>query len=328
MAALGDRLGLFNTMAEAYPMTTQELAERGGIHPRYAREWLSLMTSAGYIVYNPRAETFSLPPEHIPVLAQEGGPFFVGGTHQMLLGMLGILDHLQAAFKTGLGIPMEAYNQDTWEGMERDMTGVYQSNLLPNWIPAMPAVQAQLEQGVSLADVGCGSGRIPILLAEAFPKSRFFGFDIFPPVIERARSNAAAAGLETKIEFQTVQPSAPLPGQFDLITTFDVLHDSADPLALLKIIRQALLPGGRYICLEINCAERLEDNLGPLQTVRYGASLLYCMSTSLAHGGAGLGTMGLPEASLRALCQQAGFNQVERITPAEAAHSVFVISAD
>ena len=246
----------------------------------------------------------------------------------MLLGMLGVLDQLQSAFKTGQGIPMEAYNQDTWEGMERDMTGIYQANLLPNWIPAMPVVQAMLEKGVSLADVGCGSGRIPILLAAAFPNSRFYGFDIFLPIIERARHNAASTGLETRIDFQTVQPSAPLPGKFDLITTFDVLHDSSDPLALLNIIRQALLPGGRYICLEINCAERLEDNIGPLQTVRYGASLLYCMSTSLAYGGAGLGTMGLPETGLRSLCQQAGFSQVERITPVESAHNVFVISVD
>lgn len=326
MAALGDRLRLFKELAARGPATSADLAGRAGIHPRYALEWLSLMTSAGYLDYDPQSQQFTLPAAHIPVLAEEGGAYFLGGTHQMLLGMMDILPHLEQAFRSGQGISMQAYDENTWEGMERDMTGVYQANLLQKWVPAMPSVHAMLQEGVSVGDVGCGSGRVLILLAQAFPRSQYVGYEIFPPVLERAQANAAEAGVEDRIRFVAIDGDGSLPEVHQLITAFEVIHDAADPLSLLRMVRRSLAPDGRFICMDINCAERLEDNIGPLQTVRYGASLLYCMSTSLASGGIGLGTMGLPESKMRELCLEAGFIGLRRATPDSAAHNVYEVT--
>ncbi len=327
MSTLGDRLGLFKELAARGPATSAGLAERAGIHPRYAQEWLSLMTSAGYLDYDPLSQQFTLPAAHIPVLAEEGGAYFVGGTHQMLLGMMGILPQLEKAFRSGEGVPMQAYNENTWEGMERDMTGVYQANLLQKWIPAMPVVEEMLQEGVSVGDVGCGSGRVLILLAQAFPRSQYVGYEIFPPVLERARVNAAEAGVAERIRFVAIDEDGLLPEEHQLITAFEVIHDAADPLGLLHMVRRSLAPGGRFVCMDINSAERLEENISPLETLRYGASLLYCMSTSLASGGIGLGTMGLPESKMHELCLEAEFSNLRRATPDEAAHSVYEATA-
>jgi 2-polyprenyl-3-methyl-5-hydroxy-6-metoxy-1,4-benzoquinol methylase len=221
---------------------------------------------------------------------------------------------------------MSAYDADTWEGMERDMTGVYQANLLQRWIPAMPGVEDNLQRGIDVADVGCGSGQILILLAKAFPNSRFSGYDLFAPVIERAKANAETAGLAGRIQFETLDVREILPATFDLITTFEVVHDAADPLGLLRSIRRAMRAGGHYVCMDIHCSDKLEENTGPLAAMRYGASLLYCMSTSLANNGAGLGTMGLPESKMRQFCRQAGFGDVRRL-PLKGIHSVYEVTA-
>lgn len=313
MAALGDRLGLFKDLATNGPASSAEFAKRTGIHERYAKEWLAGMTSAGYLEYNPLSQLFALPPAHEPVLAQEGGPFFLGGTHQMLLGMLKTVELLQKAFRTGNGIPMAAYDDNTWEGIERDMAGIYEAKLLKKWIPAMPDVQAMLESGVQVADVGCGSSRVLIMLAQAFPKSRYVGIDPFEPLIERARANAKAAGVSNLVSYKVLDTSIGIPDQYDLITTFNVIHEAFNPLGLLRAIRKSLRPGGRYVCVDVKCEEALEDNVGPLAALRYGFSLLYCMSTALAEGREALGTMGSHEAKMKQLCREAGFSDVRLI---------------
>lgn len=326
MAALGDKLGLFKELATNGPATSDELSSRSGIHPRYAQEWLSTMMSARYLEYDPKVEQFALPPAHVRVLAEEEGPYFVGGTHQMLFGMLSVIGQLEKAFKSGEGIPMTAYDHDTWEGMERDMTGVYKAKLLDNWVPAIPEVQAMLERGVDVADVGCGSGRALTLLAEAYPNSHYVGYDVFQPVVERAKSNAELAGVADRVQFRTVDCSAGLPDKFDVIITFDVIHDVADPVGMLKAIRESLRPNGRYVCMEPASADLLQDNVGPLEALRYGFSLLYCMSTSLANNGAALGTLGLPETKMHDLCKEAGFENVRRVTQASDVQCVFEVS--
>lgn len=324
MAAIGDRLGLFKDLAANGPAGSSEFAKRTNIHERYAKEWLAGMTSAGYLEYDPSSQLFTLPPAHEPVLAQEEGPFFFGGTHQMLSGMLKTVDLLEKAFKTGNGIPIDAYDRNTWEGMERDMAGIYEAKLLKEWIPAMPDVQAILENGVQVADVGCGSGKVPIMLAQAFPKSRYVGFDLSKPAIQRARSNAEAAGVSRLVSFRVLDACVGLPDQYDLVTTFDVVHEVVSPLGLLRSIRKSLKPGSRYVCLDVNCKEALEDNVGPLATLRYGISLLFCMSISLVDGGEGLGTMGLHEAKMRQLCREAGFGDVRLLLMKNSNHNIYV----
>jgi 2-polyprenyl-3-methyl-5-hydroxy-6-metoxy-1,4-benzoquinol methylase len=313
LAALGDRLNLFKTLAAHGPATSAELAKAASINERYAREWLGGMASAGYVQYDPATRRFTLPPEHVPVLAEEAGPMYFGGAHQMLLGTFGVLDQLTTAFRQGGGVAQPEYSEDWWAGMERFTGGWFENLLLPQWIPAMPRVREGLERGVDVADVGCNRGRALMKLARAFPRSRFVGYDVFEPAIRLATERAAAAGLADRIRFEQRDVSKELPEQFDVITTFDVIHDAVDPLGLLRTIRQALRPGGTYVCLDINCSDKLQENAGPLGALFHGFSVLYCMTTSLSRGGAGLGTVGLPESKLKELATQAGFADVRRV---------------
>jgi 2-polyprenyl-3-methyl-5-hydroxy-6-metoxy-1,4-benzoquinol methylase len=311
MAAIGDRLGLFKALAQG-SATSAELAERAHINERYAREWLNEMACAGYLEHDPASQRFTLPPEHIPVLAQEGGPFFLGGALQLMMGEIGAYNHLLQAFKQGSGVPMEAYDPSTWDGMERFNAGMYEHLLVPMYLPAMPEVQAKLEHGADVADIGCGHGRALIKLAQTYPLSRFVGYDTFAPSIARATANAQAAGVADRVRFEHRDVSQGLPEQYDVITTFDVVHDAVNPRGLLRAIREGLRPDGRYVCVEFNGSDKLEENAGLIGSLFYGVSVLYCMTTSLAGHGEGLGTLGLPEPKLRELAAEAGFGTVRR----------------
>jgi 2-polyprenyl-3-methyl-5-hydroxy-6-metoxy-1,4-benzoquinol methylase len=313
LAGIGDRLGLFKALAILGPSTSAELAAEAEINERYAREWLSAMASAGYLEYDPVNTRFTLPAEYVAVLAEESGPIFFGGIHQMLAGMVGPLDQLESAFRDGGGVPQSAYGHNMWDGMERFSAGWFENYLLQEWIPAMPDVQAKLERGTVVCDVGCGRGRALIKLAQAYPRSRYIGYDVFEPTIARATANAEAAGVADRIRFEARDVSQGLPEQYDIITTWDVVHDAVDPQGLLRTIRQALKPDGIYVCLEINSSHNLEENAGPLGAMFYSVSVLYCMTTSLAHHGEGLGTAGAHEPKLRELCQEAGFSAVRRL---------------
>jgi SAM-dependent methyltransferase len=312
LASIGDRLSLFRHLAHG-PATSTELASRAAINERYAREWLGAMASAGYVEYDPASECFTLPAEYVPVLAQENGPIFFGGIHQMLAGMVGPLNQLSQAFQYGGGVPQSAYDHNMWDGLERFTASWFEHLLIPVWLPAMPEVQAKLERGALVADVGCGRGKALIKLAQAFPRSQYVGYDIFAPTIAEATAHAQAAGVADRVRFEHRDVSAGLPEQYDVITTFDVVHDAIDPRGLLRAIRQGLRSDGRYVCLDINCAEHLEGNAGPLGSLFYGVSVLYCMTTSLSGHGEGLGTAGLPEGKLRELSLEAGFSSVRRV---------------
>ncbi len=312
IASIGDRLGLFKQLAQG-PATSAQLATRAAIDERYAREWLGAMASAAYVAYDPASQCFMLPAEHQPVLAQEDGPVFFGGIHQMLAGMVGPLNQLIQAFQQGGGVPQSAYDHNMWDGLERFTASWFENLLVPMWLPAMPDVQTKLEQGAQVADVGCGRGKALIKLAQAFPNSRYVGYDSFEPTIAQAVAHAQAAGVADRVRFEHRDVSTGLPEQYDVITTFDVIHDAVDPHRLLRAIRQALRADGRYVCLDINCAENLEGNVGPLGSLFYGFSVLYCMTTSLSGHGEGLGTVGLPEGKLRNLSLEAGFNSIRRV---------------
>jgi SAM-dependent methyltransferase len=185
--------------------------------------------------------------------------------------------------------------------------------LVQRALPAMPAVAALLEAGTDVADVGCGRGGALIALARAFPRSHFVGYDAFAPTVGAAAARAAAAGVGDRVRFVALDAARGLPELFDVVTSFDVVHDAVDPGGLLRAIRAALRPGGRYVCFEPRSAERIEERVGPRSTFLYGVSLLYCMTTSLAGGGVGLGALGLPESAVRALCADAGFSAVRRV---------------
>lgn len=313
LSSIGDRLGLFKNLAEQGPATSEELAKRTGVNERYAREWLSAMACAGYLTYDPARASFTLPAEHAPVLAQEDSPVFFGGVQEEFVGLAGPVNQLLQVFRTGGGVPMEAYDASTWEGVTRFSNGWFENLLLPVWLPAMPDVQTKLERGALVADVGCGQGKALIKLAKHFPNSRYVGYDSFAPSIERAKANAQEAGVADRIRFEHRDVSKGLPEQYDVITTFDVVHDAVDPRGLLRAIREGLRPDGRYVCLEINSSDKLEENIGLIGALLYSCSVLYCMTSSLAHHGEGLGTNGVPESIMRELCAEAGFAHVRRV---------------
>ena len=308
LGIIGDRHGLFRALGDGGPATSAELAGRAGIAERYAREWLAALHAGGYVRYDPAGGRFALPVEHALVLAQFGGAF------QELAAMVRALDPVADAFRTGAGVPPGAYHDDLWDGLERvSHAFFYERTLVEEWLPALPDLRDKLERGATVADVGCGRGRALVALARAFPASRFVGYDAFAPTIARATANAAAAGVTDRVSFVHRDGADGLErGAYDLITTFDVVHDAARPLDLLRAIRAGLRDDGTYLCLEIDSAEGVERNVGPVAAFFYGVSVFYCLSHSLALGGPGLGTCGLPEPALRALCLEAGFRRVER----------------
>jgi 2-polyprenyl-3-methyl-5-hydroxy-6-metoxy-1,4-benzoquinol methylase len=318
LARIGDQLGLFKDLAAHGPSTAIDLARRTATQERYVGEWLGGMACAGYLDYDPESQMFSLPAEHAPVLAQEGGPAFFGGVQQELLACLGVIDRVTDAFIVGGGVPWADYPDSMYRGIERFTRGWFDNLLLQQWLPALPDVRAELERGMRVADVGCGAGYALIKLASAFPASRFTGYDTHSGSVDRATVSARDHGVAERVSFRQADVAHGLPTTYDLITTFDVVHDAADPLGMLRSIRQALGPDGTYLCLEINCADSVEQNLGPVGALFHGFSVLLCMTTSLASGGAGLGTLGLPESRLKALASAAGFSRFRRV-PVEGA---------
>lgn len=315
MCGIGDRLGLFSDLAEGGPATSTEFATRNGLSERYAREWLNCLAAAGYIEHDAASGRYSLPVEYVPILAQEGHPLFAGPFFGALFAMegLGVLGKSAEAFRTGSGIGQEVFGEEWQVVMERLSAPWYDHQLVQQWVAAEPRLEALLTGGAEIADVGCGAGRALVRLAEAFPRSRFTGFDLFPAALTLARAKAEAAGVADRVTFRQVDAAQGLPGSFDLITAFDVVHDAADPEALLKSIRAALRPGGSALVVETNCGETPADNAGPMGAMLYAISIIYCMPTSLAAGGAALGMVGLPESRLRALAEKAGFGSLRRV---------------
>jgi SAM-dependent methyltransferase len=313
LAFIGDELKLWKDLHARGAATSQELADRTGLAERPLREWLSAMASAGYLHYEPTTRRFELPAEHAPALAQEGGPVFFGGVHQEFVALLRPIDRVIDSFRTGKGVPQSAYPEAVFDGMDRFTAGWFENALLPVWIPGIDGLQGRLEEGIDVADVGCGRGRALIKLAQAFPRSRFVGYDVYGPNVARARANAESAGLSDRVRFVELDAADGLPAPADFVTTFDVVHDAVDPGGLLRAIRRALKPQGTYLCLDINCSPQLEDNAGPLGALLFGSSVLYCMSVSLAHGGAALGTCGLHHPKLDELGTAAGFGQIRKL---------------
>jgi 2-polyprenyl-3-methyl-5-hydroxy-6-metoxy-1,4-benzoquinol methylase len=309
---IGDRLGIFAALAESGPVTAAELSQRTDLNERYLREWLGAMATAEYLEHNSEGDTYFLPPEHALPLADEEFPLFTGGLLQMIVPTVTVAPQVAEAFKTGRGVTQDQYLPDMYEAIERMTAPWYKHELVQSWIPAMPGVQEKLQAGGSACDVGCGSGRAPITIAKAFPVADVHGYDVHAGSIERARASAQDDGVADRVTF-TVGDGAELPqGQFDLISTFDVVHDSVDPVGLMSAIREALRADGTYLMLEMNASSDVEKNRNPLGKFLYNVSTLYCMTTSLAHGGAGIGAC-MGEEKARELAYAAGFTRFRKL---------------
>jgi SAM-dependent methyltransferase len=312
LSYIGDRLGIFQAMAKSGPVTSADLAANTGLNERYLREWLGAMTAAKYLEYDPVTARYSMPPEHAMVLADENSPFYMGGFMQMVVPEVAMAPKLMESFRTGRGVPQSEYPPEVFEAIERGSAPMYRHSLLRKWLPAMPQVVECLNSGGEALDVGCGSGRAVITIAGAFPNARIYGYDGHPGSVERAQANAQAAGVAGRVTFEVVDCARLPTERFDFISVFDVVHDSVDPLGLLKSIRAALKPGGTCLMVEVNASNRVEEHINPMGRMMYAASTLYCMTVSLAHDGAGIGAlMGEPKA--RELVSEAGFTQFRRL---------------
>src|SRR5271154_6465788 len=309
---IGDRVGLFKAMAGAGPLTVDDLAAKSGLSARYVREWLGAMAAAHYVDYDSAADTYLLTPEYAAALADEDSPFFIGSYFQMAQAAVSVAPKVAEAFRNGKGVTQAEYPPSFFEAAERNSRTRYQHKLLRKWIPAMPQVIEKLQAGGLAADVGCGGGRAAIMIAPAVPTARGGGFDIHAESIDRARRNAQAAGVGDRATFEVANGTG-LPARgFDFISTFDVVHDSVDPVGLMSGIRRALKPDGTYLVQEINISNAVGENLKPMGKMIYSVRTLYCMTTSLAHGGAGIGAaMGEPKA--RELAAAAGFTHFRKL---------------
>ncbi len=312
LVLIGDRLGLYRALGDGSPVTPASLAERTGTAERYVREWLNAHAAAGYVDYDPRTGHYVMSPEQAMLFADEGGPAFIVGAFQSAIGAGAILPALEAAFRSGDGVGWHQHDRQVFCGTERFYKSGYVANLVSAWIPAITGAKEMLTEGGRVADVGCGHGASTILMAQAFPKAQFFGFDNHAPSIDAARKRAAAAGLSDRVHF-AVGGAKDFPGDgYDLITIFDALHDLGDPVGAAAHIRSALNPKGAWMIVEPYADDRLEANFNPVGRAYFAASTLLCTPCSLAQeGGMALGAQA-GEARLRAVVTGAGFQTFRR----------------
>jgi len=314
MTSVGHRTGLFDAMSEQPPMTSAELASRAGLNERYVREWLGAMTTAGVVRVDPKTVRFTLPPEHAAFLTRAAGPDNLAAFTQYIAMMGDVEDDIVECFRHGGGVPysrFSRFHQVMAEDSGQSVLGSLESHVLP----LVSGLAERLTGGIRVLDAGCGSGRILNRLAGMFPSSRFAGYDLSAEATEVARREAAGKGL-ANVEFVvrdlsdfdvTAEASV-----FDMVTTFDAVHDQARPLSLLKGVYRTLRPDGVYLMQDIRGSSHVHNNIGhPIGTFLYTVSCMHCMTVSLAQGGEGLGAM-WGEEKTREYLQLAGFRSVEK----------------
>ena len=312
LVVIGDKLGLYRALGDGQPVTPEELAERTATDPRYVREWLSNQAAGGYVSYADGA--FWLTAEQSFALAQEGSPAFVPGAFQLATSLIKDEEKITQAFRTGGGVGWHEHHHDLFAGTERFFRPGYAANLVSSWIPALNGVQAKLEAGARVADVGCGHGASTILMAQAYPHSEFVGFDYHEASIEQARDAAAKAGLDGRVSYE-VAAAKHYPGAgYDLVAMFDCLHDMGDPIGAAAHVLGTLDSDGTWMIVEPYAGDRLEDNLNPVGRIYYGGSTLVCTPASRDQEvGLALGAQA-GERRLRDVVTEGGFTRFRRAT--------------
>src|SRR6516225_1161121 len=312
LVVLGDRLGLYRALAEVEPADSAKLARRTGLDERYVREWLANQAASGYVNYEPKSRCFSMSAEQKAIFADPESPVAMTGGFYAAASVYHDEPRVAAAFRTGAGFAWQDHHNCLFCGTEKFFRPGYAANLVQNWIPALNGVHAKLEAGAQVADIGCGHGASTIIMANAFPKSKFTGFDLHPESIERARQCAREAGL-ANVTFATASAKE-FPGLYDFITTFDALHDMGDPVGAATHARESLEPNGTWMLVEPFAGNCLEENLNPVGRVYYGFSTLVCTPTSRSQEvGLALGAQA-GERRLREVVEEAGFRQFRRAT--------------
>jgi SAM-dependent methyltransferase len=314
LIVIGDKLGLYRSLAQGGPMASSELAKRTGTAERYVREWLAAQAAAGYVEFQADRGTYSMTPEQALVLGDDTSPAFMAGAYDVVASMFKDEPKITEAFKTGRGVGWHEHSPCLFRGTERFFRPGYVANLVSSWLPALDGVVPKLEAGARVADVGCGHGASTIVMARAFPKSSFVGYDYHPASVERARDAAREAGVDAICRFE-VADSKSYPGTgFDLVAFFDCLHDMGDPVGAAKHVRQTLAPDGTWLVVEPFADDTVEGNLNPVGRIFYAASTMICVPASLSQAGAmGLGAQA-GEARLRKVVTEGGFTRFRRAT--------------
>jgi SAM-dependent methyltransferase len=295
-------------------MTPAELAAKTGTDARYLREWLASQAAGGYITYNEASNTFSLTQEQAFTLAREDSPAYLPGAFELALGSLAAVPRIAESFRTGAGMGWHEHDDGVFHGCEKFFRPGYAANLVSSWIPALDDVKQKLEAGARVADVGCGKGASTLLMAKAFPRSRFFGFDYHDKSIVAARESAHREGIADRITFE-VSKAKEFPGQdYDLVAVFDCLHDMGDPVGAATHVRQSLAKDGTWMIVEPFANDQLKDNLNPVGRVYYSFSTLLCTPCSRSQEvGLCLGAQA-GEKRIQEVVGSAGFSRFRRAT--------------
>jgi SAM-dependent methyltransferase len=313
MVVIGEKLGLYKALALG-PMTPAELAAKTSTDERYLREWLASQAAGGYISYNAKSGHFSLTEEQAFTLAQEDSPAYLPGAFELALGALSAVPRIAESFRTGAGMGWHEHDEGVFHGCEKFFRPGYAANLVTSWIPALTDVRQKLEAGARVADVGCGLGASTLLMAKAFPKSKFFGFDYHDKSIEAAREAAQRAGVADRVTFE-VAKAKEFPGKdYDFVAVFDCLHDMGDPVGAAAHVRESLAENGTWMIVEPFANDQLKDNLNPVGRVYYSFSTLLCTPCSRSQEvGMCLGAQA-GESRIRDVVTTAGFGRFRRAT--------------
>jgi SAM-dependent methyltransferase len=318
---IGDRVGLFKAMANSGPVTAAELARETALNARLLRDWLNAMAAASYIEYRPVDKTYRLPKEHAVVLAdEEKSPLFMGGLFQMFGGMVTAAPKVANAFQTGKPVPPSEFPAGIFAGVDRGGAPQFRHELVQHWIPLLPDVRENLLAGASAADVGCGTGLASVVLAKAFPKSQFAGYDPYAPSIRKARDRAKREGLSDRVHFFAADNSKLPRRHFDLVTIFRAVHHFSDPVVELRHCREALRHGGTCFVYDGDLSLNPEDNMNAVGRMAYASSTLFCVHSSMENNGAALGAE-FNEQVLKDIARKSGFRECKKLsrTPAGAA---------
>ena len=312
MISLGYKLGLYRAMAGAGPLSSAEVARRSECAERYVREWLNSQVAGGYVTYHPSSETYELSPEQAMVLADDTSPVFIPTAWQVPASMWADEPKALEAFRTGKGIPWGEHDERLYCGVAAFYRNGYEGSLVQDWLPRLEGVTEKLRRGARVADVGCGHGHSTVIMARAFPASRFWGFDVHEDSLAAARRHAEKAGVADRVTFVQAKAAAYPSHDYDLVCFFDALHDMGHPERALRHAAEALAPDGTVMLVEPYANDRVEDNVNPVGRLYYAASTMICCAHAISENGTHVLGAQAGEARLASLAHASGFSKFRR----------------